>query len=58
MACKLYVSCGNRDMYLGQFKNQEKTKEHYSLIREKLYSELGYGVKPIYVEQGRGKGKC
>lgn len=57
MACKLYVRSGSFDTYLGQFKNQEKAKEHYQLVRVKVESELGTGIQPIYVEQGKGKRK-
>ena len=55
MGCKLYVRYGQRDMYLGEFKDEERAGKHFRLIRAKLESELGTDIKPVYVKQGKGK---
>lgn len=57
MACKLYVRSGNFDLYLGQFKNQEKAAAHFQLVKAKLESEIGTGLIPVYVESGKRRGK-
>ncbi|MBQ3504854.1 MAG: hypothetical protein IJA75_09155, partial [Oscillospiraceae bacterium] len=57
MGCKLYVRYGQRDMYLGEFKDEERAGKHFQLIKAKLESELGTDIKPVYVKQGKGKRK-
>ena len=55
--CKLYIRSGKNDFYYGTFQNREKAEAHFNLIRAKLENEYGPRPEPIYVEQGKGKGK-
>lgn len=57
MACKLYARCGSLDVYLGQFKDQDRASKHWQLVKERLESFYGTDIKPVFVQQGKGKGK-
>ena len=55
MACNLYVRQNGVDERLGRFKNREAAEDHFRLWKR---SEPGRaGVKAIYVETGKGRGK-
>lgn len=56
MACKLYYEHAGTHWPLGTFRNREKAKAFWQLVKEKLWNELGV-TKPIYVETGKGRGK-
>lgn len=54
--CNLYYKFGRSEYRLGSFPTREKAEQYWYLVREKLWSELGSDIKPIYVELKKGRG--
>ena len=57
--CKLYLRAGKQDTYIGEYPSREAAEKHYNLIKGEIKQRYGYMVQaqPVYVEQGKGKGR-
>lgn len=57
--CKLYIRTGVNDFYVGEFKNRKAAEKNW-VNQQGLYQQIYPSVipmRPIYVEQGKEKGK-
>lgn len=55
--CKLYLAYPDNIVRVGEFRDRAAAELHYNRFRYSLELRHGQGGKPIYVENGKGRGK-
>ena len=57
MLCKLYISNGQEETYIGTFTTKEKAENYYNKIKGDIKQLYGYDTKAIAIFVGVKKGR-